>query len=370
LSVAGTLALSGNYTVPSSLTVPTGAGTLSIGSTYTLTVGTNMTLLPGFSNSGTLSVNSGVTLTLNNSYSSGVLAGSGTISIGSTYTLTINASSTNSLSFAGAGTLSIASGITLTAGGNVTYSVPTVSGTGTLTIASGYTLTVGANSVFSISTVSGYGFLSISSGYTLTQGGNITVSVSRVIVSGTWANAGYGITIPSGSNVLWLIYGSFTTASTAGTLTVNGTCSYYGAGITAETSNAVPTFVLTLAGTGIFMGCPTSTQGTATTSIALSSTVIDVNAGFGTATGSGKIPYINLTSVTGSATGKYGLGVYDNSAATYAIFGLIYVGTASSAFSVSFYINYTTADTSGHTIEVWNASGSAGTITLTGTAYV
>jgi hypothetical protein len=63
------------------------------------------------------------------------------------------------------------------------------------------------------------------------------------------------------------------------------------------------------------------------------------------------------------------LGVHDSTANTYAIFGLIYVG-GTSAFGVSVNINYTTADTSGNTIQVFNASGSAGTLTLTGTAYV
>jgi len=44
----------------------------------------------------------------------------------------------------------------------------------------------------------------------------------------------------------------------------------------------------------------------------------------------------------------------------------------SSAFSVSSsqYLNYTTADTSGDQIYVFNSNSSAGTITLSGTVYV
>jgi len=66
------------------------------------------------------------------------------------------------------------------------------------------------------------------------------------------------------------------------------------------------------------------------------------------------------------------LGIYDSTAGNFTMFVLIYIGTASTAFSVSSsqYMNYTLTDTSGHTMYVYNASGSAGTLTLLGTAYM
>jgi len=428
LTVSGTLALSGNYTMPTNITVPTGTGTLSIASTYTLTIGANATLsISSFSNSGTLSINSGVTLTLNNSYSSGILAGSGTISIGSSYTLTVNASSTNSLSFAGVGTLSIASGITLITNGNVTYSIATVSGAGTLSVASGVTLTVGGNVTFSVATVngaggltigSGYtltfsgsnllpstinvsgilalsgnytmptnitvptgsGTLTINSGYTLTQGAAITLSVSTINIAGTWANAGYGITIPSGSTVSWNVTGSITTASTAGTLTVNGTSYWIGSGFTtyfsgiggSAESSLYPTFVLALAGTGVFIGAPAGKQNS-TISITLSADAIATNGlSSGNATDFGHLtPWINLTAVKGSAVGEYGIGEYSSDGpGPWELFILIYIGTANTSYTVSGNFGYTNANINAYNYAVRNSTYSAGTITLTGTAYV
>jgi len=389
-----TLTIDVSATLPTGITTVSGAGTLSISSGYTLTIGAKSTFsVSTVSGAGTLSISSGYTLTFSGSNLlpgtltvNGTLAlsgnytlvtnitnGTGNLVINSGYTLTVASSLTLGFtSVGGSGTLSISSGYTLTIGANTTFSVSTVSGSGTLSINSGYTLTISANTTFSVSTVSGAGALSISSGYTLTQGGAITISVANVTVAGTWANAGYGITIPSGSTVVWYTTGSLTTASTAGTLTVNGTCYYYDAGITVQTSNAMPAFILTLAGTGIFMGCLRKIQGAATASIALSATAISANSEDGSATASGYVPYFSLSSITGSATGKYGLGIYDSTAATYVIFVLIYIGTANTAFSVSSsqYMNYIATDTSGHTIYVYNASGSAGTLTLTGTAYV
>jgi len=51
------------------------------------------------------------------------------------------------------------------------------------------------------------------------------------------------------------------------------------------------------------------------------------------------------------------------------IFGLIYIGNTS-AYTVSVNVNNNTTDVSGDTVGVHNASGGAGKITLSGTAYV
>ena len=340
LTVNGTLALANNYILITNITNPTGTGTVSIGSGYTLTVSSNVTVSISIGGSGTLSVASGYTMTFSGTFlTPSTLTVSGTLALSGNYTIP------NSLT------------------------VPT--GAGTLSIGSTYTLTVGTNITLSLSTVSGAGALSISSGYTLTQGASITLSVPTVNIAGTWVNAGYGITVPAGSTVTWNVTGSITTASTAGTLTVNGTVFWYGNGITAQTSNAVPTFILTLAGTGIFLGSPTATTGTATNAISLSSTAIGVGSAFGSSKGSGKIPYMTFTSVKGSVQGSYGIGVLNESASIYAIFILIYVGSTSTySLPSGYYLNYTAADISGDTIGILNPTGSPGTITLTGTAYV
>jgi len=340
LTVSGTLALSGNYTLVTN--IPNVKGSLVINSGYTLTVASNITL--GFTSVG----------------------GSGTLSVSSGYTLTISANSTFSIStVSGAGTLSVSSGYTLYV--STTFNIANVTGAGTIsTTGSTY---IGANSTWSIATIAGQFGMEVNSGVTVNQGAAMTWSIVFLGIYGTWNNNGYGITLTD-SNMNIIVAGSFTTASTPGTLTVNGTA-YWRGNITPQTSNAVPTFIMPITGTGILIVSPTGTRGTATTSISLSSTAIAANAGDGSASGSGKIPYMTFSSVTGSAIGKYGIGIYDSTAATYAIFLLIYVG-GTSAYSISsnFYHNYTVADTSGHTIEVFNASDSAGTITLTGMAYV
>jgi len=215
--------------------------------------------------------------------------------------------------------------------------------------------------------------LTINSGYTLTQSGNVSISIPTVNVNGTWANAGYGITIPSGSTVQWFVPGSVTTASTPGTLTVDGTCYWNRNGITVSTSNAQASFVLSLAGTGIFIGGP-AYQGTATQTITLSSTSIAAGGTTSSSvTSSGGTPEYNFSSVSGSAVGKYTLGEYNSTAGTYVGFVIIYIGTASYSYSFSYgdypYAAYIAAgDTSGDTYYAMNMSGSAGTITLTGGA--
>jgi hypothetical protein len=351
----------------------TGPGTLQIQQNAVCTINNTIIMsLATVSGTGTLSISSGYELEIygNITFSVSTVTGQGIIIVMTNYTLTIQGNVTISVSqLQGYGTLSIPSGNVLILTGGISLGVSTITGSGSISI-NGQTLTINANTTFSVGTVMGSGPLSISSGYTLTQAGNITISVPNVNVYGTWANAGYNITIPSSSTVVWNTKGSLTTASTPGTLTVNGTCYYYGTGITLQNSNAVPTFPLNLAGTGIFIATPAS--GGVCKSFSLSSTVINANAGDGSATGSGVVPSFSLSSITGSATGKYGLGVYDSTANTYTIFILIYIGTASTAFSVSSsqYLGSLGSDTSGDTIQVWNASGSAGSLTLSGTVCV
>ncbi|PMP97462.1 MAG: hypothetical protein C0167_00950 [Nitrososphaera sp.] len=262
---------------------------------------------------------------------------------------------------------------TLTFNFNFTLSTAfNFSGSGTLAVNSGYTLTIGVNVTFSVSTVSGSGTLSISSGYTLTQGAAVTISISTITVAGTWANAGYGITIPSGATVSWNVSGSITTASTAGTLTVNGTCYWIGAGVSgsnsATTQNQM-SFVLSLVGSGIFIGAPAG-KGTATNTISLSSTSIAANSASSTTTTStGKSIYFALTQVSGSAVGKYTIGGEDATSSWYLEIVLIYIGTANTTYTVNGYFGGTIHIASGDKAAVYNMSGSAGTITLTGTFY-
>jgi len=316
----------------------TGMSTIQINSGYTSTVDINFTLpsnITTITGSGTLSINSGITLIIN--------------------TNTIFTISTVS----GAGTLSISSGYRLTIGANTTFTVSTVSGAGTLSVNSGCTLTIGANATFTVPTISGAGTLSVNSACTLTQGVAVTISVANITVAGTWANAGYGITIPSGSSVTWNITGSLTTTSTPGTMTVNGTVYWYG-------NNIYP---FTMAGTGIYLGSPSSSAGTATATISLSNTSIDPIDYDGSATGTGKVTYYKLTSVSGSATGEYYLSLYDKGKDQYPILVTIYIGTANKSYSISgiFNANYTDST---DTVYVWNGTNSVGAITLTGTAYV
>ena len=263
----------------------------------------------------------------------------------------------------------IPSGQTLTVNSGVTLIVLSyITGGGTLTING--TLYIAGNVIVDGNlTINGSGLIQINPDYTLTQAGPLTIGVSNIQVVGTWANSSQPITIIAGATVTWVTTGSLTTGSSAGTLTVNGILYYYGAGLSTQTTDAVPTFILKLAGTGIFIASPTQTTGTATTAITLSATAINAGSSDGSATGTGKIPYFSLTSVTGSATGEYGLGIYNTPANTYVIFGLIYIGNTS-AYTVSVNVNNNTTDVSGDTVGVYNASGGAGKITLSGTAYV
>jgi hypothetical protein len=300
------------------------------------------------------------------------ISGSGTLNIGSN-TLTISENITVTIpTISGSGTLSILSGYTLTINANTTLSIPTLTGSGTLSVSSGYTLTVSVNITLSISTISGSGTLSVSSGYTLTQGASITLSVSTVNIAGTWANAGYGITIPSGSTVTVTVTGSFTTGSSAGTLTVDGTCYWFGTISAASGSSASISFPLNFAGTGIFVSAPSnSTNGTAN---ALSLSSASLSAGghsSNSATTSGKYEYYTISSLEGSAVGKYYLGLYDSTVSTYAVWLLVYIGTANTSYSINSNLIFSrgSAEASGDTGYAYNSSSSAGSITITGTFY-
>jgi hypothetical protein len=266
-----------------------GAGTFSVGS-YGLQLTDWITFSAAqLSGSGTIWLQLGggptygIVINANTTCTIGSLTGAGTVSINSGYTLTLGANlfigGVSGITFGGSGTLSIGS-YTITINAVSGFYTSTITGTGTIYLNQNLYIYLGTVTISGI-TISGAGNTTIYQSGTTTQGGALTISVTTVSVGGTWANAGYGITIPSGSGVTWNVSGSITTASTPGTLTVNGTCYWYGNGITAQTSNTVPTFTLSLAGTGIFVGSPTGTTGTATTSISLSSTAISVNAGDG-----------------------------------------------------------------------------------------
>jgi hypothetical protein len=295
-----------------------------------------------------------------NIYSQSIIYGQGTIS--GAGTLNINK----------AESLYIGSGYTLTIATNLTVTCNII-GSGTLTINSGYTLTVNGNITLSIPTIFGAGTLTISSGYTLTQATNITFYIPTVNINGTWANAGYTITVPSGVTITFNQPGSLTTGSTAGTLTVNGTVYWYG-GITGTTnmssSPSLPSFPLNINGTGIFVGSFRN-GGTATNTFSLSSTSLSKGSYTSSSVSStGGIQYFSLSTISGSAVGKYGLGFYLNDGNPYyQSMVLIYIGTANTNFTVSGNWGSTFEIASGISLYVYNNGNSAGTITLTGTLY-
>jgi len=390
LTINGTLALLNNYTIPTDITVPNGSGTIDIGS-YTLTIAGNVTIPTSISGTGTVSISSGYTLTVggNVTYSVSTVSGAGTLIIASGYTLTFSGSTLSPTTLTVSGTLALSgnytlttnipnisgslvinSGYTLTVASNITLAYTSISGAGTLSVSSGYTLTIGSNITFSGITVAGAGTLSISSGYTLTQGGPITLAISTVKIAGTWANAGYNITIPSGSTVTWNLTGSFTTASTAGTLTVNGTLYWLQSNLLPKgASSTFPSFPLTLAGTGIMIA-GYNFESNAFNTVSLSSTAITAGSTDGSSSASHSgYEYYNLSAIEGSAVGLYCLATYNGS--SYYQNALIYIGTANTSYSVStsyYWSNY--YDPSSGTIYAANLSGSAGKITLTGTLYV
>jgi hypothetical protein len=247
---------------------------------------------------------------------------------------------------------------------------PTISGSGTLNVPSGVTLTVGVNITVSVSAISGSGTLSIPSGVTLTQGGAMMISIANISVAGTWANAGYGITIPSGATVSWKTTGSLTTASTPGTLTINGTLYYYGISLTYGSSDpGLPSFLLTLAGTGIGMFTSTNSSSNGYSGSFSNMTLSPgSNGGSGTSSDSGIAPRLTLTSISGSAVGKYGLEVYLTNTTYFQVI-LVYIGTANTTYNVNFTGVAGTPDVTTYAAYPRNASASAGSLTITGTIY-
>jgi hypothetical protein len=299
------------------------------------------------------------------------ISGSGTLSVASGCTITVAASSTWSVStVSGSGAVSVASGYTLTVGANITWGSLALGGAGTLSVASGYTLTIGASVTWTISNIGGAGTVSVASGYTLTQGGAMTLSVSTVSVAGTWANNGQGLTIASGATVSWTTTGSLTTASTAGTLTINGTLYYYGISVTSGGTSdpGLPSFPLSLAGSGIGI-FTTNKSGSGGVPFSISNASIAAGSNYtnGVLPTASIIPYIALTSVEGSATGKYAFGAQVKG--YYYPEALIYIGTANTAYSVSVTVVDGSADQTGAYYYLYNSSSSAGTITVSGTYY-
>jgi len=199
---------------------------------------------------------------------------------------------------------------------------------------------------------------------TWSQSANITIT-TNISVSGAWAANGYGITIPSGTTISWKTTGSL---SGGGTLTINGTLYYYGISLSYSTSEiGIPSFPLSLAGSGI--GLFTSTGSSSGTAYTFGSTTLSAgsNSSFDTA-GTPAYPAINLTSVSGSAVGKYGLEAYWGNPAYDAVM-LIYIGTANNTYSVNFTGVATTEDSSTYYVYVRNNSSSAGSLTIAGTLY-
>jgi len=342
------------------------------GTLYLPNAGYNHILAGTISGTGTLNIQ-GTAITLiadQLSLSISTVSGSGSYQIQQNGVCTINGNVAMSLpNLTGTGTLSISSGYTLTIGTNTTFSGITVAGAGTLSISSGVTLTVGTNATLAISTISGAGTLSVSSGSTVIVGGNTTLTIPTVDIAGKLSNAGYNITIPSGTFV-WNVTGSVTSTSTAATLTVNGTLYWLQSNLLPSgASSTFPSFPLTLAGSGIMIA-GYNFKSSVSHTISLSSTAIAAGSTDGSTTASGVgYEYYNLSSIEGSAVGLYCLATYNGS--SYYQNALIYIGTANTSYSVStsyYWSNY--YDPTGGTIYAANLSGSAGTITLTGELVV
>jgi hypothetical protein len=110
----------------------------------------------------------------------------------------------------------------------------------------------------------------------------------------------------------------------------------------------------------------TSSPASGGNAITLSNTSIAAGSNDGSATAS-TIFHITLTAISGSAVGKYGIIQYSSGYGYYYQVALIYIGTANTTYNVNF-AAASNWEGSG-TIYVRNSSASAGTITLTGTAY-
>ncbi|MGI0067676.1 MAG: hypothetical protein ACREB9_04540, partial [Thermoplasmata archaeon] len=229
-------------------------------------------------------------------------------------------------------------------------------------------LTVGANLTFSLPTLSGAGTLSVSSTFTLTVGANLTASIAAITVAGTFALGTNTVTVPVDSTVSFSVTG---TVSGTGTLTTNGTLYWVGVGVSASTTNAQAAFAYTLSGTGVALLSPAG-AGTASTALTETSAAIPANSAGASGGGSTNTIYYEFSSqvISGSAVGKYTLGDRNESVNTYRGFLLIYIGTASTNYTVSGSFGIGNNNVSGDAIYVYNMSGSAGTITISCTMYI
>jgi len=393
-----TLTIYGNVVFHNNLTILNGGTLLSSNpsASSSSTQTNNYQFLGNFYLNGTYSIAQYNVDNINTSITiSTVTSASGsnpTISISGT--LLINQNITLSVPISGSGTLSIPSGYTATIGASVTCSVSSISVSGTFTISANATisssnvsisgtLTINSNATISSSNVSGSGTLSISSGYTLTQSGTMTLSVSTVTISGTWSQSanitittnisvsgawaanGYGITIPSGTTISWKTTGSL---SGGGTLTINGMLYYYGISLSYSTSEiSVPSFPLSLAGSGIGLFTGTGSHGGYAYNFGSTTLSAGSNSSFD-GSGTPAYPGIYLSSVSGSAVGNYGLEVYWGNPAYDGVM-LIYIGTANNTYSVNFTGAAPVEDSYTFYVYVRNNSGSAGSLTIAGTLY-
>jgi hypothetical protein len=235
---------------------------------------------------------------------------------------------------------------------------PTVTGTGVIWVMSPGTLQLMSNV-----TVTG----SVSSSAMTIQGtGTLATSASTTLTLNTASSMWVILSMYGGGSFSW---------GTSTTLSVHSSSSAYICGAVSAGSTDVqlsyPTNV-TPSGTGIIFFAVSNT-GTGTNGASYSSASAAAGANYtGNMTATGLIPFYLLTSFTASVTGKYTLGIEDTTATTYVTFLLVYAG-ATSTFSLppplGVYTGTSAVDTSGHTIVGRNATGSAGTATISGTLW-
>jgi hypothetical protein len=119
----------------------------------------------------------------------------------------------------------------------------------------------------------------------------------------------------------------------------------------------------------LFTGTNTSSGGN---SISLSAVALSPGSNSSASAATSEIiPYAVITSVSGSAIGKYAFEIY-NSYPSYYVMALIYIGTANTTYNVTFtgVANSSATKTSGYTTYARNNSNSAGTLTITATVHV
>jgi hypothetical protein len=236
-------------------------------------------------------------------------------------------------------------------------------------VLSGATLTIYGNVVF-------HGSVTVLNGATL-QSSNPSASSSSTqtnnyqflggfYLNGTYSNAQYNVDNVNTSVAL------STVTSEGGanpTMAINGTLYYKGISVSSGGTSdpGLPSFPVALAGSGIGIFTTTNSSGGGNSySMNNQSIAAGSNNGAGVSS-SGIIPYTVLTSLEGSAAGKYAVGSL--SGGDYYPEALIYIGTANTAYSVSFTIVNGSANATGQTGSFYNSSSSAGTITVSGTYH-